>query len=109
MKNYVQPGDVVTCTAPYAVASGGGFLVGAMFAVAANAAANGATVEGKTNGVFDLPKTSAQAWTFGVRVYWDDANKVATTTSAGNTLIGVAVAVAANPSATGRVRLNGAF
>jgi hypothetical protein len=35
--------------------------------------------------------------------------KLFTTTSTSNTLAGVAVAVAANPSATGRVRLNGTF
>ena len=29
MKNYVQPGNTITLTAPYAVASGDGLLVGA--------------------------------------------------------------------------------
>ena len=38
-----------------------------------------------------------------------DAAKLATTTATGNTLIGVALADAANPSGTGRVRLNGSF
>lgn len=58
-------------------------------------------------GVFDLPKTSAQAWTVGAKIYWDSANGLATTTASGNSLIGTALAAAANPSATGRVRLNG--
>ncbi|MFD2030608.1 capsid cement protein [Ancylobacter dichloromethanicus] len=40
-------------------------------------------------------------------MYFDATNKVATTTASGNSLIGVAMAAAANPSATGRVRLNG--
>lgn len=109
MKNYVQKGEVLTLVAPYAVVSGGGLLVGSIFAVASGDAANGAPVEGVTCGVFDLPKTSAQAWTVGAKVYWDNTNKVATTTVTSNTLIGVAVADAANPSAIGRVRLNGTF
>ena len=30
MKNYVQPGNTITLTAPYAVASGDGLLVGSI-------------------------------------------------------------------------------
>jgi predicted RecA/RadA family phage recombinase len=107
MKNYIQPGDVVTVPAPYDVASGAGALVGTLFGVAAFSALSGTDVELKTHGVFDLPKTSAQAWTVGAAIYWDDTNKVATTTTTSNTLIGKALAVAANPSAVGRVRLDG--
>ena len=107
MKNYVQDGEVVALPAPYDVASGGGFLVGSLFAVAVNAAASGATVQGMTRGVISLSKTSAQAWTIGAKVYWDNTAKEVTTTASGNTLIGVALATAANPSATGLVRLNG--
>ena len=107
MKNYVQRGDVLSLTAPYAVAAGAGQLVGSLFAVATSAADNAAAVEGATTGVFDLPKVSAQGWSVGAKIYWDDSAKNCTTTSSGNTLIGAAVAVASNPSATGRVRLNG--
>jgi predicted RecA/RadA family phage recombinase len=39
----------------------------------------------------------------------DNAARNATTVSTSNKLIGVATAVANNPSAVGRVRLNGAF
>lgn len=109
MKNYVQEGDIVTVAAPYDVLSGAGLLVGSLFGVATADALSAATVEAKTTGVFDLAKTSAQAWTVGAKIYWDNTNKVTTTTSTDNTLIGVALAVAANPSSTGRVRLNGSF
>jgi predicted RecA/RadA family phage recombinase len=57
--------------------------------------------------VGDLAKVSAQAWTEGAKIYWDDTAKNFTTTSGGNTLAGVAAAAAANPSATGKVRLDG--
>ena len=60
-------------------------------------------------GVFTLAKNSAEAWTVGELLYWDDTNKVVTATSTGHKLIGVAYAVAANPSSTGQVRLNAAF
>lgn len=108
MKNYVQDGDVVTLTAPYAVASGGGALVGSAFGVAANTVANGADGEFCLNGVFDLPKATG-AVTQGAKIYWDNTAKVVTTTATSNTLIGVAIAAAASGDATVRVRLNGSF
>ena len=107
MKNFVQPGENITVSAPYALASGAGALVGALFGVAANAAENGATVVLKTEGVFDLPKVGSQAWTVGAKVYWDNTNKYLTTTSAGNTLVGVAMAAVGSGAGetTGRARL----
>lgn len=107
MKNYVQDGNVIALAAPHDVASGGGALVGKLFGVAQVSAAATATVALVTRGVFELSKTSAQAWTVGADIYWDDTNKVCTTAASGNTLIGKAVAAAANPSSTGTVRLNG--
>ncbi|EEX12485.1 conserved hypothetical protein [Citreicella sp. SE45] len=111
MKNYVQPGGTLTLTAPYAVTSGDGLLVGSIFGVAAGDAASGATVEAALTGVFDLTKIGSQAWTVGAKVYWDDTNKRCTTVATDNTLIGVAVeAVAGGAGDTiGRVRLNGTF
>ncbi len=106
MKNFVQPGDIVAVPAPADVSSGDLVMVGKLFGVACTDAASGAAVEIKTSGVFTLPKTSAQAWTVGAAVYWDATNSEVTTTSTSNTLIGHAVAVAANPSATGVVRLS---
>jgi predicted RecA/RadA family phage recombinase len=107
MNNYTQPGDVLTLTAPYDVASGGGALVGSIFCVATSAVASGARGEFKTTGVFGLNKTAAQAWTEGQKLYWDNTAKEVTSVSTSNTLIGCATAPAANPSASGSVRLNG--
>ena len=111
MKNYVQPGSTLTLTAPYAVTSGDGLLVGSIFGVAAGDAASGATVETALTGIFDLTKIGSQAWTVGAKVYWDDTNKRCTTVATDNSLIGVAVeAVAGGAGDTiGRVRLNGTF
>ena len=111
MKNFINDGDTVEVVAPYVVASGAGALVGSLFGIAVANAANGAPVSLKTTGVFDLAKTSAQAWTQGVPIYWDNSTRLATTAAAAgaNKLIGSADAVAANPSAVGRVLLDGAI
>lgn len=111
MKNYVQPGNTITLTVPYAVVSGEGLLVGSIFGIAAGNAASGEPVETALVGVFDLTKIGSQAWIVGARVYWDDTNKRCTTVSTDNTLIGVAVeAVASGAGDTvGRVRLNASF
>ncbi|WP_242221690.1 DUF2190 family protein [Shinella zoogloeoides] len=109
MKNFVQMGDTLTLTAPYAVASGAGALVGSIFGVATGTVASGDEGEFKTTGVFDLAKTSALAISVGDKVYWDNTNKEVNKTASGNTLVGVATTAAANPSATVNVRLNGSF
>ena len=111
MKTYVQPGNTITLTAPYAVASGDGLLVGSIFGVASGTAALGESVETALTGVFDITKIGSQAWTAGAKIYWDDTNKRTTNVATSNTLIGVATeAVAGGAGDTiGRVRLNGAF
>ena len=96
---------MVTVPAPYDVLSGAGALVGSLFGVAQTTALSGADVPLQMDGVWELKKLSAQAWTVGVKIYWDNTNKQCDTTSAGNTLIGVATETAANPTAVGRVRL----
>lgn len=105
--NFVQEGDTLDLLAPYAVSSGDGMKVGSIFAVALGDAENGAAVRGATDGVWDLTKTSAQAWTVGQKIYWDNSNKRCDSDGTLGQLIGVATAIAANPTATGLVRLNG--
>jgi len=105
-KNYIQPGRVVTLTAPYQRNSGEGALVGAIFGVAMQTVANGVAGEFALRGVFDLAKASG-AITQGALVYWDNTNKNVTTTSTSNTRIGFALVAAASGDATVRVCLNG--
>jgi predicted RecA/RadA family phage recombinase len=114
MKILVQPGTTVTLTAPYTVASGGGFQVGKIFAVANAAALVGVPVEGDVEGVFDLTKATGAgtAPVEGGDVYWDNATKLTTAVVATNLKIGAAL-LGANGVApaigdtTMRVRLNG--
>jgi predicted RecA/RadA family phage recombinase len=107
MKNYIQSGNNITLTMIADVLSGVGVLIGAIFGVVQGNALAGALCVLVRKGVFELPKTSAQAWTVGAKLYWDDTAKVVTTTVGTNILIGAAFAVAANPSATGLVLLDG--
>lgn len=111
MKNFVQAGDTLVVTAPAAVSSGDGVLVGSVFGVAVSDADNGADVPIKTSGVFDLPKTGSQGWSQGAPIYWDSANAECTNVGEDNVLIGIATADVANGAedTIGRVRLNGSF
>jgi predicted RecA/RadA family phage recombinase len=108
MQNYVQPGHTITLAAPYDRLSGEGAMVGAIFGVAAGDVLN--TVEGEFTlvGVFDLAKDTADAFSVGDRVYWDDTQKnCVNSTTEGDLEIGVAIAAAAEAATTVRVRLHG--
>ncbi len=111
MKTFVQDGDVVTITAPAAVASGQLVRVGLLAGVAVSAAASGAQVEIATEGIYDVTKAGSQAWTVGQAIYGvGTTTLVATTaTTTGNVLLGVAVAAVGSGAGetVGRIRLNG--
>ena len=109
MKNSIQEGDTLPFAAPYAVASGGGALIGAVFGVAVTALANAEVGSFELEGVFTLPKATGVAATLGAKCYWDNTNKNVTATVGSNTLIGVFVAAYASGDLTAAVRLNGAF
>lgn len=105
-KNFKQDGSTLTLTPASAVASGAGNLFGAaLFGIALTDVAGGVPGPFATEGVWELPKTSALAINVGDRVYWDAANKVVNKTSAAQQCVGVAVSAAANPSATVTVKL----
>lgn len=106
MKNFVQPGDAITITAPEGGCTAGvGVLVGGLFGIAANTVDAGAEVEIATVGVYDMAKTSALAISVGDLVYWDSTNKVVNKTATDQQIVGVATTAAANPSSTVNVRL----
>ncbi|MHA6644640.1 DUF2190 family protein [Mesorhizobium sp. A623] len=108
-KNYVSPGHVVTVPAAAAANSGDVVIVGSIVGIAAGDAAIGADLDICVGGIYDLAKVSALAIAAGDKVYFDATAALVNKTASGNTLLGVAVAAAANPSATARVRLNPAF
>lgn len=105
-KNFKQEGGTLMLAPAADVASGTGYLFGAaLFGIALTDVATGATGPFATEGVFELPKTSALAISVGDRVYWDPAGKVVNKTTASQECIGVAVSGAGNPSATVMVKL----
>lgn len=108
MKGFNSPGDSLEFTAPAGgVVAGTGVKIGDILVIATVTAAAGEKFTGVRNGVVEHAKTSAQAWTEGQQLNWDNTNKVFTTVTTGNFKAGVAGAAAANPSSTGPVVLSG--
>ena len=108
MKNFIKHGDNVTVAFPYAVAGGGGALIGtALFGVATEATAMGAMGGLLTEGVYSLPKAAGLAITAGDKLYWDNTAKVLNKTAAGNSYVAVATRDALAGDAIVNARLNG--
>ncbi|MDS9468207.1 DUF2190 family protein [Paracoccus sp. MBLB3053] len=108
MKNYLQKGSSVSIPATAAVASGAMVVAGVLAGVAGHDAAIGERVEVHLEGCYEVAKVSAQAWTVGQAIHVNPSNGLCTTAAAAGTVfVGVAIEAAANPSATGRIRLNG--
>jgi predicted RecA/RadA family phage recombinase len=77
MNNYVQRGNTLTVTAPYALLSGGGCQVGTIFGVSVNTQNSGDSTELVVEGVFDLAKDTS-TFVSGAKVYWDNSQQLAT-------------------------------
>ena len=109
MKNFILQGDTLDVSSGSNVVAGQLVILGSLLGVATTTALAGTTFALKTTGVFELPKSSAEAWTIGAKIYWDSTNLWATTTVGSNTIIGRAAEPAANPSSVGRVLLSRAI
>jgi predicted RecA/RadA family phage recombinase len=107
--NFVSDGKVIELTAPVGgVVSGSLYKIGSWVVVATVTAAAGAKFNGGVEGIWLLPKTTAEPWTEGMAVYFNTSTSLASSVSTGgNVLIGGSVAAAVNPSTTCAVRLNG--
>ncbi|WP_273687357.1 DUF2190 family protein [Ketogulonicigenium vulgare] len=109
MKNYIQPGKALTIMAAAAVLSGELVVQGHLVGVAGADADVGQQVAIHLEGVYALPKPSAEAWAVGDAIYADpDTGDITKVETEGHLLIGAAAADATSPSATGHVRLSGA-
>jgi predicted RecA/RadA family phage recombinase len=89
------------------VTAGTGVKIGDILVIPLVSVASGERFSDVRTGIVEHAKLSAQAWTEGQQVNWDDTNKRFTTVTTGNYKAGVAAEVAANPSATGKVILHG--
>ncbi len=110
MKNFVQIGKILTCTAPAGgVVSGNFVVIGSLFGTASTTAVEGEEFELETGGVFEQPKVAAEAWDVGDPVYYDSGARLFTSVVGSNLKVGVAAATAANPSGYGAIRFNDNF
>lgn len=103
---YIQPGNVIDYTPAGAIANGQIVLIGVRIGVALQAIAANATGPLAVKGVYTIPKLSTDVVAQGALLYWDNANSRLTTTSAGNTLAGYAVAAAGNGATTVACHIN---
>ncbi|WP_412506152.1 DUF2190 family protein [Roseovarius sp. SYSU LYC5161] len=104
-KNYIRAGQTITATSGSSISSGDIIVLGSLVGITMTDAESGEEHEVAIEGVWEVPKVSAQAWTQGAAIYWDSSAYKATTASSGNTKMGYAAEAAGNPSATGRVKL----
>jgi predicted RecA/RadA family phage recombinase len=104
---YVQEGESIDYTPGANVNAGDVIVQGELIGVAKLDIVSGKLGALAVAGVFDFAKATGggTAIAIGVNVYWDDTNNVATTTSAGNKLLGKTVRAAADADTTVRVRL----
>jgi predicted RecA/RadA family phage recombinase len=92
MQNFIQRGDTLTMTAPYARNSGQGALVGRLFGVASDTVASGAIGQFAMRGVFDLDKDTS-TFADGDKVYWDDSAKKCTSVTTSHDIVGFAALI----------------
>ena len=75
MKNFLQPGNSLDLIAPTGgVVSGEPVLIGSILAVPVATKAQTEVFAGQVEGVFELAKLTADVWTAGAKVNWNDTN-----------------------------------
>jgi predicted RecA/RadA family phage recombinase len=105
---YIQEGDYIQVTLPYARKAGEGVLIGSLFGVCVVDGAQGDSINIHTEGVYGLTaatgaSTDATEW---AKAYWDNSAKKITPVSTNNSYVGVFAAAKATTDAAARVRLN---
>jgi predicted RecA/RadA family phage recombinase len=106
MNNYVQPGKALTVTMPAAKTKGDGVQVGTkLFGVAVDTYTSGQEGVIWTEGVFDIAKTTGQAYAAGAAVWWNDTTGKLTSGTGANLEAGVVVSAAGSSDTTARIRL----
>lgn len=106
MNNYVQPGGALTVTMPDAKTKGAGVKVGTkLFGIAHETYTSGQVGVIWTEGVFDVAKTTGQAYAVGAAVWWDDTAGKVTSGTGANLEVGVVTVAAGSSDTTARIRL----
>lgn len=103
---FAHEGAAVDYTPGAAVAAGDVVVQGDLVGIARLNIPAGALGALAVTGVFDFAKATNVAYSVGALLYWDDADKIVTTTTSGNKLIGKVVRAAATTDPSVRVRLS---
>ena len=107
MKNSVQDGKYLDLTAPSAMASGDARMIGGLLGVAVADIANGEVGAMAVEGVYELPKESAAAFTEGEICYWNAGANNFDESAVGRFGCAVAVEAAIATTTTVKVKLFG--
>ncbi len=102
----IADGTSIKYTPSADVAAGEVLILGTMVGVAPVPIANGEPGTVEIDGEFLVAKVSTDEFAVGAVVYFNGTSNLATSTASGATLMGKAVAAAANPSTHVRVVLN---
>lgn len=105
MKNFVSLGRTVDFTASANLVSGQAIALASVIAIAKADYPNGSAAVGDVEGVFNLPKVSADVIAIGERVFLTSAGNI-TKTEASNTYAGKAWSVAGNGVTRVDVKIN---
>jgi len=103
MKNFVEKGETITVTAAADIASGAIVSIGDIAGVAAGKYATGETAVVNLNGVYEVPKVTADVIAQGVKLYVVAGQ--AGVTATGNVFLGYAHNSAAGVAGTINVLL----
>lgn len=107
MKNFIQEGQTLSFVAGADYSSGDPVILGALMGIVVADVLSGATGQAMVSKCAEVDKVSAQAWTMGQRVYFDvSLAKFTTVQDSDAHYAGVAIEAAANPSSTGKIKLN---
>lgn len=108
MNNFRHEGDMIDVVTPSGGYTSGNFYIQGLIAgVAVNTSLEAEYNVLKTSGVFELPKTTSQAWAIGQQLYWDPATSKFTTVPGELTSYGAAAATAESADTTGEVKIGG--
>jgi predicted RecA/RadA family phage recombinase len=106
MKNFIQPGEVISHAHTAIVTSGTPVKIGLLLGIASKDYAANEAGEYAISGVFEVAKLSTDVVAIGVQLYWDDGNSRLTTTASTHILAGRAFKAAGNGAATVQILLN---
>ena len=113
-RSFIQPGDVLPLIAPTGgVTAGTGVMIGSQFVIPRDTVAQTVAFNGDAVGVHSHAKAASQAWTAGLVVYWDDTNKVFSSTATvgffgqGGVFVAVEAVAGGSTDTIGKVRLTG--